>query len=239
MKKILLVGNPNVGKSVFFTRLTGVNVISSNYPGTTVDFTRGYLHTDDEKMEIIDVPGTYSLDPENKAEEVAVKMIDEGDVIVNVINSCHLERSLYLTLQLLSLGKPLVVALNLWDRANKNGVHINSEKLEEILGVPVVPTVALTGEGFKNLIDRIKDARSGIKVAQENIWTRVGMIVSEVQTIEHRHYTFMEKLAEATVKPLTGLPLSILILLGAFSFIIFTGNFIIGAILDPLFYNVY
>jgi len=78
MKKILLMGNPNVGKSVFFNRLTGANVIESNYPGTTVDYTKGYMKGDSEDFEIIDVPGTFSLEPKDKAEEVAVKMLEEG-----------------------------------------------------------------------------------------------------------------------------------------------------------------
>ncbi|MCK4357544.1 MAG: 50S ribosome-binding GTPase, partial [Candidatus Cloacimonetes bacterium] len=77
MKKILLIGNPNVGKSVIFSRLTGVHVIASNYPGTTVEFTKGYMRIEGEKAEVIDVPGTYTLEPTTKAEEVATEMIDK------------------------------------------------------------------------------------------------------------------------------------------------------------------
>jgi len=114
------MGNPNVGKSVIFSRLTGVNVISSNYPGTTVSFTRGYMRLDDEMVEVIDVPGTYTLEPTCKAEEVALEMLEnaeKGDIVINVADATNLERNLNLTLQLLERQIPMIVALNLWDDA--------------------------------------------------------------------------------------------------------------------------
>jgi ferrous iron transport protein B len=101
IKKIVLMGNPNVGKSVVFSRLTGANVISSNYPGTTVDYSKGKMKIDDTLVEIIDAPGTYSLEPSNKAEEVAHQMLKEADIVINVIDATNLERNLYLTLELL------------------------------------------------------------------------------------------------------------------------------------------
>ena len=108
--KILLMGNPNVGKSVLFSRLTGARVIASNYPGTTVSFTRGYVRLkDDERAEVIDVPGTYTLTPTCKAEEVAVQMLEEadpGDVVINVVDATKLERNLNLTFQLLEKNIP-------------------------------------------------------------------------------------------------------------------------------------
>ena len=119
MKRILLMGNPNVGKSAFFSRLTGVQVIVSNYPGTTVEFTKGYMLLHGEKTEVIDVPGTYTLEPTCKAEEVACEMLDkivkdemqQGDIIINVIDATNLERNLYLTLQLIEHMK-LYLMLN-------------------------------------------------------------------------------------------------------------------------------
>jgi ferrous iron transport protein B len=98
--KILLVGNPNVGKSVIFNRLTGLDVVVSNYPGTTVDFTHGSMRVGETKVELIDVPGNYSLDPSTRAEEIAVDMIDgmgEDDLIINVVDATRLERNLRLT----------------------------------------------------------------------------------------------------------------------------------------------
>jgi ferrous iron transport protein B len=108
--RILLMGNPNVGKSVVFSRLTGVHVIASNYPGTTVNYTRGHMKLGDDQVEVIDVPGTYTLEPTCEAEEVALRMLDSGDVVVNVVNATNLERNLYLTLQLLEKKVPLIVA---------------------------------------------------------------------------------------------------------------------------------
>ena len=144
---ILLVGNPNVGKSVAFSRLTGVDVIASNYSGTTVEYTKGTIHIKEESHELIDTPGAYSLSATSKVEEVTSKMIKEADLIINVLNASNLERNLYLTLELLEKKIPVVVALNMWDDAKNQGIKIDIEKLEEMLGVPVQPTVAVTGEG--------------------------------------------------------------------------------------------
>ena len=98
MKKILLIGNPNVGKSVFFSRLTGTHVISSNYPGTTVEFTRGETLLNGETYEVIDVPGTYSLSATCKAEDVACRLLEESiknrDTVINIIDSTNLDRNL-------------------------------------------------------------------------------------------------------------------------------------------------
>ncbi|MEA3431777.1 MAG: FeoB small GTPase domain-containing protein, partial [candidate division WOR-3 bacterium] len=141
--KILLMGNPNVGKSVVFSRLTGAHVIASNYPGTTVEFTKGYMRLTGKRVEVIDVPGTYTLEPTSKAEEVAVDMLKEAkedpeNIVINVVDATNLERNLNLTLQLLKEGIPVVVCLNLWDETKHTGIEIDAKKLEEILGVPVV-----------------------------------------------------------------------------------------------------
>lgn len=158
--KILLMGNPNVGKSAVFNRLTGAKATESNYPGTTVDYTKGYMRLEGKDVEIIDVPGTFSLEPKDKAEEVAVKMLKENrdSVIVCVIDSVKLERGLYLALEIIEEGYPVVIALNMWDVAEDKNIRIDVEKLENILGVPIVPTIAVSGEGIKELVSRIKEA---------------------------------------------------------------------------------
>ena len=127
MKKILLMGNPNVGKSAIFSRLTGANVIISNYPGTTVEFTQGYLRLGEEKMQVLDVPGTYTLEPLTKAEEIACLMLKTGDLVINIVNATNLERNLYLTLQLLEKNIPVIVALNMWDDTKHKGIEIDVE----------------------------------------------------------------------------------------------------------------
>jgi len=154
------MGHPNVGKSVVFNRLTGANVSESNYPGTTVDFTKGYMRLDGEEIEIIDVPGTFSLEPKDKAEEVAVKMLEENEdsVIICVIDATKLERGLYLALEIIEEGYPTLIALNMWDVAEDKEIDINLERLREILEVPIVPTIAISGKGIKELADRIKEA---------------------------------------------------------------------------------
>jgi ferrous iron transport protein B len=236
MKKILLMGNPNVGKSVIFSRLTGVNVIASNYPGTTVEFTKGYMKLGNEKAEIIDVPGTYSLEPESKAERVAVDMLKGGDLVINVVDSTNLERNLNLTLELLKNRVPVVVALNLWDEARHIGVHIDEKKLQLILGVPVVPTCAITGEGIRKLVAQLPLAKADtFQFEDEKRWEIVGKIVERVQKITHRHHTFFERLEDISIKPVTGVPLALLTVFSVFTLIRFIGEGLISYILEPIF----
>ena len=235
MKKILLMGNPNVGKSVVFARLTGAKVIASNYPGTTVDFYKGKIKIGGETYELIDAPGTYSLEPSNKAEEVAKKLLEEADIVINVVDATNLERNLYLTLQLLEAKKPMIVALNLWDETKHLGIEIDVEKLEKELGVPVVPTVALTGEGIKKLVERIKEAKEGkLKLGEAERWAKIGEIVKKVEKISHRHHTWKDLLAEITIKPSTGIPIAVIILTFCFVVVRFIGEGIANLI-SPLF----
>ncbi|MFQ6032313.1 MAG: FeoB small GTPase domain-containing protein [Candidatus Zixiibacteriota bacterium] len=236
MRKVLLMGNPNVGKSVIFSRFTGVNVIASNYPGTTVEYTRGYMRLGDEKVEVIDVPGTYTLEPTSKAEEVALEMLKEGDLVINVVDATNLERNLNLTLQLLKYGKPMVVALNLWDETRHIGIFIDAEKLEQILGVPVVPTCAITGEGIKKLVSELPFARTNaFEYEEEKRWEKVGEIVNQVQKITHRHHTFLERLEDVSIKPVTGIPLALATLFVVFNIIRFIGEGLITIFFEPIF----
>jgi len=238
------MGNPNVGKSVVFSRLTGARVIASNYPGTTVSFTSGYMHLNGKRVEVIDVPGTYTLDPTSKAEEVAVQMLEEAgpdDVVIIVVDATRLERNLNLTLQLLERNIPVVVALNMWDDAKHKGISIDVQKLEEILGVPVIPTVAVSGEGISDLAARISEARTGNMDPHdvEERWSHIGNIVTQVQKITHRHHTFRDVLEELSVKPISGLPMAAAIVWVAFKIIRFIGEGLIGYIFDPLFSKLY
>jgi ferrous iron transport protein B len=237
LKKILLMGNPNVGKSVVFSRLTGANVVSSNYPGTTIDFAKGIMRIEDSKITLIDVPGTYSLEPTNKAEEIAVKMLEEGDMVIDVVDATNLERNLYLTLELLEHNKPMVVALNLWDETKHLGITIDAEELEKLLGVPVVPTIALTGEGINTLVNRLNEASSlEVKPRTDGErWTEIGEIIRKVQKVEHKHHTILEKISDLTIKPSTGLPIALGVILVTFFIIRYIGESLIIYILEPLF----
>ena len=214
-RKILLVGNPNVGKSVIFSRLTGVRVIASNYPGTTVEFCKGCIGAGETKIEVIDVPGTYGLESTSPAENVAVAMLEEriaakDSIVVNVVDATNLERNLNLTLQLLKKDIPVLIALNLWDETKHIGISIDVAELEKILGVPIVPTVAITGQGIKELVDHLNQARvSTYAFVDEERWHEVGRIIARVQTIEHKHHTISERLGDLTIHPWTGIPVAI------------------------------
>jgi len=164
--RILLMGNPNVGKSVIFNRLTGIRVVVSNYPGTTIEFLEGSMMVDGRRVQIIDVPGAYSLVPSDKAEEVAVNILmkDKPHLIVDVVDATNLERNLYLSLQLLELPIPLILDLNMIDLARERGISIDKDALARALGVPVVSSVAISGEGVHELravIGRIIKERVG------------------------------------------------------------------------------
>ena len=232
------MGNPNVGKSVVFSRLTGAKVIISNYPGTTVDFSRGKMRLEGEVVHIIDAPGVYSLVPSSRAEEVAETIFNQADLVINVVDATNLERNLLLALEILETKKPLVLALNMWDEAKHLGININDKALEELLGVPVVPTVALTGEGIKELVKTFKEARPSENIkptSEEERWGEIGHIVRKVQTVTHRHHTTWERIGDATVKPTMGIPIAMAIIFVAFWMVRLIGENLIGYALEPLF----
>ena len=155
--RVLLLGHPNVGKSVIFNRLTGADVISSNYPGTTVDYKKGLMRHMGKDIEVIDVPGTFSLEPRDKAEAVALNMLKDNPQakIICVIDATKAERGLYLALDLIEKGHAVVVALNMWDIAHDKNIMVDAAKLESLIGVPVIPTVAVSAEGLSTLMDRL------------------------------------------------------------------------------------
>ena len=241
IKRILLIGNPNVGKSVVFSRLTGVRVIVSNYPGTTVGYTQGFMKVGGERAEVVDVPGTYSLEPTSEAEEIALKMLGTGDVIINVVDATNLERNLNLTLQLLETGIPMVVALNMWDDVGHRGIRIDLERLRELLGVPVIPTVAVTGQGIKELVESVPYAISTKSPPRghDERWLVIGNIIDQVQQVTHRHHTWLEHLEDASVKPLAGNLIALAVLVGTFLLVRFIGESLISYVFDPIFNNLW
>lgn len=241
MKRILLVGNPNVGKSVIFSNLTGINVACSNYPGTTVEFCAGLRRIGSEQVEIIDVPGSYSLEPTSKAEEVATEMIGGGDIIVNVVDATNLERNLYLTLQLLEVDKPVIVALNIWDETKHKGIEIDVDALSEMLGVPVIPTAGRSGYGLDRLLAGLATARSANlnKMNADERWKSIGKIIAGTQRLTHRHHTFLERLEDASIHPVGGFFVAAAVLILSFSLIRLIGESLINYILNPFFYKIY
>lgn len=156
-RKIILVGNPNVGKSALFNCLTGQYVVVSNYPGTSVEVARGTTEIDGIEYEVVDTPGMYSLLCLSEEERVSrrILMEERADVVVHVVDAKNLDRMLSFTLQLLEAGFPLVLALNIMDEAEKAGIRIDTRKLELALKMPVVPTSAVLKRGIELLRGRI------------------------------------------------------------------------------------
>ncbi len=241
MRRIVMVGNPNVGKSVVFSQLTGSKVMISNYAGTTVEYTKGLLKTEKEVFEVLDAPGTYSLHPSSKVEEVAASLVDEADIIINVVDATNLERNLLLTTEIMEHNVPMIVALNMIDEAGHKGVQIDVEMLEKLLGLPVIPTVAVSGEGLKDLVDALPGAENRqIKpLHTDDRWAYVGSIVSQVQEIIHRHHSWLETLQDASLRPLTGIPIAAAVLFLAFQFVIGLGEFIAEFLEDYIFAGLY
>ncbi len=152
--RMALAGNANVGKSVIFNQLTGLSQVIGNWPGKTVERAEGTLFFEDRNLKIIDLPGIYSLSTFSEEEIVSRQYIaqEEPDVVINVLDSTVLERNLFFTIQLMELEAPLVIALNMYDEAEKRGVRIDTEKLSRELGIPVVSTVATKRTGLTEML---------------------------------------------------------------------------------------
>jgi len=166
-RTIALAGNPNVGKSSFFNRLTGMGVVTANYPGKTVDVNMGITHFNDMMVGVIDLPGTYALEPVSEDQWVARRALLDArpDSVIAVVDATNIARNLYLTLQLLDLGLPVVVALNLMDEAERGGLAVEPAVLAKHLGVPVIPTVAVRGMGVDQAMAKAVEIAEGVTSA--------------------------------------------------------------------------
>jgi ferrous iron transport protein B len=156
-KKIVIIGNPNVGKSVLFNNLTNNYVTVSNYPGTSVEVTNGFADIKGERFEVIDTPGMYSLTPITEEERVGRKILIQGrpDIVLHVVDAKNLERMLAFSLQLIEAGLPVILVLNIMDEAQKAGIKTDLTLLEKLLGIPVVGTISTTKKGMDILKERI------------------------------------------------------------------------------------
>ena len=156
MKNFALAGNPNCGKTTLFNSLTGSTAHVGNWPGVTVDKREGIYKKCEQPVNIVDLPGIYSLSPYTPEEVISRNYIlkEKPDCVINIVDATNLERNLYLTTQLLEMDVPIVVALNMMDVVNKEGNDVDAEKLELALGVPVIKVSALKGSGLKELMNR-------------------------------------------------------------------------------------
>jgi ferrous iron transport protein B len=154
-----LAGNPNTGKSSIFNHLTGAKQHVGNWPGKTVSKAHGAFHHDGVEVQIVDLPGTYSLNASSPEEIITRDYLvhDRPDIVIVVVDASNLERNLYIVVQILEIGLPTVVALNMIDVAQSRGITIDVEALSKLLGVPVIPTVARRGQG----LDTLRCALSG------------------------------------------------------------------------------
>lgn len=171
---IIFIGQPNCGKSTLFNSIAGLKADTSNFPGTTIKHTHSIVNVEGKLLNIIDLPGTYSLNPSDEAEKVALThlFLEKPDLIINVVDASILGRSLEFTLELIELQYPMVVALNMFDLAEKKGLEIDLEKLEKLLGVPVVSTVASHGRGIKELLDAALKCLEECQPVSKIKWSR-------------------------------------------------------------------
>jgi ferrous iron transport protein B len=239
-KKVLLIGNPNVGKSLLFSRITGRGVIAANYAGTTMELKVGRFKYKDADYDLFDMPGLYSLEAFSRAEETAIDMIDSGDILINVLDATNLERSLNLTLKLIARRKRMILCLNIWDDTAHKGISIDAPLLGTLLGVPVVTTSALSGAGINDLVAALPRSRvSSFMEGPEVHWSTIGAIIDKVQKLSHRHHTALERLSDFTLSPVTG-PLSAVVILAAtFLIVRFIGETLVNGICDPIFMKAY
>ncbi len=268
---VLLMGAPNVGKSALFNRLTGLNVRVANYTGTTVDYASGVIRNGERHVNLIDVPGTYSLCATCEAEEVAVEMVcgkggdsfsrksspaccgkqqaavsmDMGQpaLIVYVLDAGNFEGGLYLLLQLLELKIPLLVALNRGDLALEKGYIVDIKALTDILGVTVVPTIALSGKGVAELKTHIFNLLNPETGATDNetksilaTWNNVEMLTEKVlRKTGTSNNSSRDKWDRRLTNPWPGLMLAVLVLILVFAGIVGIGMGLRQFILLPLF----
>jgi len=254
--KILLMGAPNVGKSVFFSALTNIHVISSNYAGTTVSYMKGSFLLNGVNYNLIDVPGTYSLTATSEAEEVAVKFLTSNPrAILFVLNAADLEGSIKLALEVLEYRIPMVAALNLSDVAERQGKKINVKLLEQQLGIPIVTTIAVKGKGLNELRKKLAEVleQGNFQASYEakcsncpgcnacprgnyylSYWEKAQEIISICVKDTNAKPSTLDKFGDALLHPWPGVLLSIIIILASIGVVVGAGKTLEEVILGPL-----
>jgi len=254
--KILLIGNPNVGKSVFFTELTGIYAVSSNFAGTTVNFLEGRFSVGGEEYTLIDVPGTYSFVPTSEAEAVAARFVESGaKAAICVLDASNLERNLTLALELQKYNIPTIYALNLLDVATRQGLSINTKLLAKELGAPVIETIAVKRQGFAELLSGLErilttghsvptscescpSVCSALRSEHDDIWSEAKEITRRVVVKKAATPSFVDKLGESMMKPMPGIPIALLVMALTIGVVMGGGRALRAFLLLPLVNNI-
>ncbi|MBI4686769.1 MAG: ferrous iron transport protein B [Nitrospirae bacterium] len=194
---VAVAGNPNSGKSTLINAIAGTRLYVGNWPGVTVEKKSAVFEHEGRKIKLIDLPGTYSLSPYTQEEIIARDYLvkEKPDVIINVVDATNIERNLYLTVQLLELGIPLVIALNIYDEAEQKGYKINTNAMQEMLGVKVIPTVATKKAGLDELLkaaSEMADNPSRYKPKQLNYGDDIESAAALIQTHVREQYPSLD-----------------------------------------------
>ncbi len=244
--RVALTGNPNTGKSTIFNEITGARQKIGNWPGVTVDKKEGSVRFGDKEIHVIDLPGTYSVNARSPEEKIVIDFLQENtmDLVVDVIDSSNMERNLFLTVQLLEKGIPLMLDLNMQDEAKRRGIKIDIKKLENILGYPVLVSMARDGKSIKNMLhvftsismasygpsERLQEhiakiqeieasGLSGIELQEAIIkqrYTFIDTIMDEVVEVSNVGPSFTEKMDRVLANGFLALPLFLVILYAVF-----------------------
>ncbi len=243
---VVLVGNPNGGKSTLFNALTGSHQEVGNWCGVTVEKKRGWFQIGDGSVEVLDLPGCYHISPDPESpidEQITAQYLEsnEADLLVNVVDATNLERHLFLTLQLLEKGKPVIVALNMMDAAKKQNIHIDVQALAKRLGCPVVAMIAVQGQGIKVIKEMIKDSQ--LQTHTHSPWPFLGsdpveiakarylIIHNIIQAVVRRPKTLLktnwtERIDRIVLNRFLGIPIFLIVMYSVFMFAIeVSGNF--------------
>ncbi len=241
--RVALVGQPNVGKSVVFGRLTGRYVTVSNYPGTTVAITRGRALVGAQVCDIIDTPGVNALEGDVSEDERITRDVltsDGADLIVQVADARNLRRALMLTAQIAAFGKPMVLALNMVDEAWARGISIDAADLSAVLGIPVVETVAIDGQGFSDLREALACASVAVAPVGRTSLDRAAWANDLTGRVRRQSALSLSRIpdliARATRQPLTGLPILAVVLYALYLFVgVFGAQTLVRLLEDGVF----
>lgn len=245
--RIALVGQPNCGKSTLFNQVAGYRAETGNFHGTTVTFTESKVRVAGEVVELVDLPGTYTLAGTNPAESETLRYLSsrQVDVIIHVVDASHLSQGLELALELLTLQRPVLLALNMVDEAVRLGLKVDGPQLQEMLGIPVLPLVASRGQGVKALFlaalqaggaDRksLPRPRSGLLDEAADAASRhrlAARLAGEIVQVGERRLTLRDRMDDVLLHPLWGYAALVLILYAFFQLVYGFGSLIEGPVL--------